>query len=547
MSINAILLYMSIRINTDVLIIGSGIAGLSVALSLPEKMNILLVTKSAISDCSTSWAQGGIAAVRSENDSVAQHINDTITNGHGICNNAVVKDIIEQGPDSILWLEANGINFTKKKGDLDLTLEGGHSQRRITYIKDETGKFLHQGLTHKVKAKKNITILENTQIIDLIHINANKSKKCVGGYLFNKSSKEVRTVQATHTILATGGASKLYQYTTNPNTSTGDGIAAAWRAGCSICNMEFIQFHPTCLYHHSNKSFLISESLRGEGAKLLTNNGKRFMHRYDPREELAPRDVVARAIDNEMKERDQKFVYLDISMKNKQFIKDRFPAIYEKCLELGIDITKEPIPVVPASHYTCGGVKANIDGQTEIEHLYVIGEAAHTGFHGANRLASNSLLECVVMARQNALTIMKHSPDSSKNIELSFWDDSYVTESSEKFIVNYNWDDIRKIMWNYVGIIRTEKNLHLANEKIALIEKEVNLYYSKYYISSDLLELRNIVNISKLIIKSALARKESRGLHFSKDYPISNDKFKKDTLINGRVNEYESDLSKFKV
>ena len=538
---------MSIRINTDVLIIGSGIAGLSVALSLPDKMNVLLVTKNTISDCSTSWAQGGIAAVKSNNDSIAEHVNDTIINGHGICDNQVVQNIVEQGPNSISWLEENGIDFTKKRGELDLTLEGGHSQRRISYIKDETGKFLHIGLTQKIKDKSNITILENTQIIDLIHINTNKSKKCLGAYLFNKTSKEVYTIQATHTVLATGGASKLYQYTTNPNTSTGDGIAVAWRAGCTISNMEFIQFHPTCLYHHNNKSFLISESLRGEGAKLLTNDGNRFMHRYDSREELAPRDIVARAIDNEMKERDHKYVYLDISMKDEQFIRNRFPAIYEKCLELGIDISKQPIPVVPASHYTCGGIKAEIDGQTEIENLYAIGEAAHTGFHGANRLASNSLLECVVMARKNALTMMEYSPDNSRNIELSYWDDSYVRESSEKFKINYNWDDIRKIMWNYVGIIRTEKNLLLANEKIDLIEKEVNLYYSQYYISSDLLELRNIVNIAKLIIKSALTRKESRGLHFSKDYPISNDKFKKDTEITGRINEYESNLSKFKV
>lgn len=538
---------MSIRINTDVLIIGSGIAGLSVALSLSEKMNVLLVTKNKISDCSTSWAQGGIAAVRSKSDSITEHINDTIINGHGICDNKVVDEIITQGPSSILWLEKNGINFTKKRGEVDLTLEGGHSQRRISYIKDETGKFLHEGLTRKIQNRTNITILENTQIIDLIHINTDKSRKCLGGYLYNKVSKEVYTIQATHTVLATGGASKLYQFTTNPNTSTGDGIAVAWRAGCTISNMEFIQFHPTCLYHRSNKSFLISESLRGEGAQLLTKDGERFMHRYDPREELAPRDVVARAIDNEMKERDLRHVYLDISMKDKKFVQNRFPAIYEKCLELGIDITKQPIPVVPASHYTCGGVKVGIDGETEIKNLYVIGEAAHTGFHGANRLASNSLLECVVMARKNASTIINAPTDNSGRIKVSSWDDSYVTESSEKFIVNYNWDDIRKIMWNYVGIIRTEKNLNLANEKIALIEKEVNLYYNKYFISSDLLELRNIVNIAKLIIKSALKRKESRGLHFSKDYPLSNDRFKKDTEISGRINEYESDLSIFKV
>ena len=540
---------MSNYINTDILIIGSGLAGLSVALSLPRDTKILLVTKDKIDACSTSWAQGGIAAVHYSNDDITDHIRDTIDTGHGLCNKKVVEEIIKQGKDSIEWLESNDIFFTRKKGEIDLTLEGGHSQRRICYIKDETGKYLHQGLIDKIKLRNNISILENTQIIDVITDELTGLKKCLGAYLYNRSTEKVSTIKSSHTIIATGGASKLYQYTTNPNTSTGDGIAVAWRAGCTISNMEFIQFHPTCLYHPQKKSFLISESLRGEGAKLLTKDMRPFMHKYDKREELAPRDIVARAIDNEMKTKDHEFVYLDISMKDKEFLKNRFPAIFEKCLEIGIDISKNPIPVVPASHYTCGGVQTKVSGETEINNLYVIGESAHTGFHGANRLASNSLLECIVMAKENADLIQKKLSSKGKGLDnaLPEWDDSYVRESSEKFIINYNWDDLRKIMWNYVGIVRTQKNLNIALEKINLIEKEVNQYYQKYYISSGLLELRNIINVSKLIIKSALLRKESRGLHYSKDYPLFNNKYLHDTCLRGRRSDNSADFAKIKV
>ena len=540
---------MSNYINTDILIIGSGVAGLSVALSLPRKINVLLVTKDKMQACSTSWAQGGIAAVQKSNDKIQDHMRDTIDNGHGLCDPKVVKSIIEQGKNSIDWLEDHNVLFTRKKGEIDLTLEGGHSKRRICYIKDETGKYLHQGLVKQIKHRDNITILENTQVIDVITDDKNNIKKCQGAYLYNRLTEKVITIRSTHTVLATGGASKLYQYTTNPNTSTGDGIAVAWRAGCTISNMEFIQFHPTCLYHPEKKSFLISESLRGEGAKLLTQDMETFMHKYDKREELAPRDVVARAIDNEMKAKDHKFVYLDISMKDKSFIKNRFPAIYEKCNEIGIDISVDPIPVVPASHYTCGGVQAKISGETEIENLYVIGEAAHTGFHGANRLASNSLLECIVMAKENAKLLQKKlsSEINARDFDLPEWDDSYVRESSEKFIINYNWDDLRKIMWNYVGIVRTQKNLNIALEKINLIEKEVNQYYQKYYITSELLELRNIINVAKLIIRSALLRKESRGLHYSKDYPLFNKKYSYDTCLKRKKFDHKYGFTKFRV
>ena len=533
--------------NTDILIIGSGLSGLSLALSMPKNFNILIVTKDKLDSCSTAWAQGGIAAVIGNNDSLASHIKDTIDNGHGLCNLDVVNEIINNGPECINWLEENQIQFTRINNKIDLTLEGGHSNRRISYIKDQTGRFLHNGLTSVIKKIDNVTILENTQIIDLIHEYNDNEKRCLGAYLYNKDTHKVTTVKSKFSILATGGASKIYQYTTNPHTSTGDGIAAAWRAGCTVTNMEFIQFHPTCLYHPENKSFLISESLRGEGAKLLGKDLQPFMHHYDSRCELAPRDVVARAIDNEIKTKGLKCVFLDITMKDKAFITNRFPAIYEKCLKMGIKISEELIPVVPASHYTCGGVQVDISGETEIKNLFVIGEAAHTGFHGANRLASNSLLECVVMARKCAENILSKNSTVSLTSSIPPWDDSYVTESSEKFKLSHNWDDLRKIMWNYVGIIRTKKNLSLANEKISLIEKEVNQYYQKYYITSDLLELRNIIQISKLIIKSAMSRKESRGLHFTKDYPLSNDIFCKNTEILGRENEYKSRVVKFKV
>ena len=539
---------MGMNKNTDVLIVGSGIAGLSAALMLPDDVKITLITKGDSKSCSTSWAQGGIASVLSETDSFEKHLNDTISNGNGIVNKNVASTIIKEGPYCINWLKSHGVPFTEKDNKIDLTLEGAHSERRIAYIKDETGAVIHKILNDKVKLNKNINILEGSSLVDLItqKNSSNNKNNCIGAYVFCKNTKIIFTIKAKKVILATGGASKIYQFTSNPNTSTGDGIAAAWRAGCSVVNMEFIQFHPTCLYHPDIKSFLISESLRGEGGILYTPDNIRFMGNYDERKELASRDVVARAIDNEMKMHGYNNVYLDISHMSSNFIKKRFPTIYKKCMSIGIDITKEQIPVIPASHYTCGGVQTDVNGKTEINNLYVIGESAHTGFHGANRLASNSLLECLVMSKK-CIEDIKYSEQMSDNKLLPKWDDSLVTESEEKFAISHNWDELRKIMWNYVGIVRSDNRLKIALEKINLIEKEVNEHYYQHRISVDLLELRNIIHVSKLIIKSAMLRKESRGLHYSIDYKKTNTKYAQNTYIKGRKNEYHLKLVRFKV
>ena len=536
--------------NTDVLIVGSGIAGLSLALRLSNDVKVILITKGRADECSTSWAQGGIASVTSRQDSFEKHLNDTYKNGHNIVNKKVASQIIEEGPSCINWLEEIGVPFTKDDNDcLSLTLEAAHCERRIVHIDDKTGSVLHKNLYNQVLSRKNIKILYQHQIIDVIsENNLMGNNQCIGAYVFNKKDKKIETYNAKNIVLATGGASKIYQFTSNPYTSTGDGIAVSWRAGCRITNMEFIQFHPTCLYHPDIKSFLISESLRGEGGRLFTPDKKRFMKKYDKREELASRDVVARAIDNEMKQNDYANVFLDISHRSSSFIKKRFPEIYKKCLSVGIDITNEWIPVVPASHYTCGGVETSISGKTDIDNLYVIGESAHTGFHGANRLASNSLLECLVMAKRCSQDLTKSILTyQKKDINLPKWDDSLVTESKERFAISHNWDELRKIMWNYVGIIRSNKRLKTAKEKIGVIEKEMNEYYYKYNITSEMLELRNIINVAKLIIDSALNRKESRGLHYSIDYPDTHKEYKKNSYIEGRKNEYHLKLVKFKV
>ena len=536
--------------STDILIVGSGLSGLTTALMLSKKYKITLITKNRINDCSTAWAQGGIAAALSDIDTCEKHFNDTIKNGQGLADEEITKTCVTEGPDCIKWLIDNGIEFTKKDGKIDLTLEGGHSTRRIIHNKDKTGKVIHDKLNILIKSNRNINIIENSQIIDLI-IKSNgvmKEKTCLGAYVYLKNDKKIITIASSKVILATGGASKIYQFTSNPHTSTGDGIAVAWRAGCTISNMEFVQFHPTCLYHPDVKSFLISESLRGEGGKLLTPSKKSFMHKYDVRQELASRDIVARAIDHEMKKYGYSNMLLDISHKPTEFIKKRFPVIYKKCKSIGIDITKDAIPVIPASHYTCGGVKVDISGKTEIESLFVIGEAAHTGLHGANRLASNSLLECLVMSKKCSEHISSENINIQTNQnDLPLWDDSYVTSSNENIILSHNWDELRKIMWNYVGIVRSNKRLIRAHEKLNIIEDEVNEYYYKHTINSDLLELRNIIQVSRLIINSALERKESRGLHYSLDYPQSNDNYKSDTEIRGRKNNFSSNIIKFKV
>ncbi len=525
---------MTTRLNTEVLIVGTGISGLLSAIELAKRHSVTMLTKSQTDKCSTSWAQGGIAAAM-DNSDIDVHIKDTIKNGHDICNTESVSKIIEQGKKSIDLLIKHGVNFNSDGTQLHQTLEGGHSKRRIAYHNDNTGEEIHSSLLKKAKESKNITIKENVMAIDLI---GRKETFCDGLYAYDEINECVITIKANIVILATGGASKIYQYTTNPDTSTGDGIALAWRFGCTISNMEFMQFHPTCLYHNSEKSFLISESLRGEGAKLINPNNEYFMKKYDSRVELAPRDVVARAIDIEMKNNNFRHVYLDISSKGKHFIHKRFPNIYNRCLELGLDIAKDPIPVVPAAHYTCGGVKTNITGETDCSNLFVIGEAAHSGLHGANRLASNSLLECSVMAMECCKNINQKIKNTNNKV-LPLWDDSYVSDSpDENILVSHNWAEIRKIMWNYVGILRSDKMLHRADERLKVINKEINEFYHTHRINTDLLELRNIIDVAKITTKSAIARKESRGLHYNKDYPGTNPKYNKSTDVNNTKKDF---------
>ena len=525
---------MNTRLNTEVLIVGTGISGLLSAIELSKTYSVTMLTKSRTNKCSTSWAQGGIAAAL-DNSDIDSHVNDTITNGHEICNPESVTRIIEQGRQSIDLLIKHGVNFNTDGTKLQQTLEGGHSKRRIAYHNDNTGEEIHTSLLKKAKKNKKITIKEDIMAIDLI---GRKDALCDGLYAYDESNKSVITIRANIIILATGGANKLYQYTTNPDTSTGDGIALAWRFGCTISNMEFMQFHPTCLYHTSDKSFLISESLRGEGAKLINPNNEYFMKKYDKRAELAPRDVVARAIDIEMKNNNFKHVYLDISFKGKKYILQRFPNIYNRCLELGIDITKDPIPVVPAAHYTCGGVKTTISGETDCCNLYVIGEAAHSGLHGANRLASNSLLECSVMAMECCKKINEKNITYNEK-ELPLWDDSYVSDSSdENILISHNWAEIRKIMWDYVGILRSDKMLNRAKDRLEIINNEINEFYHTHRISTDLLELRNIIDVAKIITKSAISRKESRGLHYNKDYPKVSYKYNKSTELNNTEKDF---------
>ncbi len=527
---------MSDRLNTEVLIVGSGMSGLIAAIKLSKKYTVTILSKSIRSECSTAWAQGGIAAVINDNDDVQNHSYDTISNGHGISNPRSVNQIIGQGKKSIELLAKLGVRFTKRGRSYDQTLEGGHSQRRIVYHNDNTGEEIHSALLREVRKNKKIQILENLMAIDLI---GKKEEFCHGLYAYDKKQKSVVTVKARTVILASGGASKVYQYTTNPNTSTGDGIAMAWRFGCQISNMEFIQFHPTCLYHPKVKNFLISESLRGEGAKLMDPDGNHFMNKYDHRLELAPRDIVARAIDSEMKNNNFSYVNLDISFKSKDFILTRFPNIYHRCLELGIDITKEPMPVVPAAHYTCGGVETNVSGETDCVNLYAIGEVAHTGFHGANRLASNSLLECTVMAIECAKRIMAMNHFSNYDDELPLWDDSFVSKPTEEnILVSHNWAELRKIMWDYVGILRSDKMLAYAKERLEVINSEISEFYYSHHINSDLLELRNLIDVARIITESAESRKESRGLHYNKDYPNMKEAFNHATKLRNKRKDY---------
>ena len=516
----------------DVLIVGSGLAGLSAAMHLAATHRVAILTKGVMHDGSSGWAQGGIAAVLAEGDSFASHIDDTLVAGAGLCDVNATRFVVEHAPESIAWLQKLGVPFSEESGHLHLTREGGHSARRIVHVTDATGAAVQKTLISAVRGTPNITLFEHHTLVDLItHRKLGLAvgglaavpaddNQCLGLYALDDVTDEVVTFRAPHTILATGGAGKVYLYTTNPDTATGDGIAAAWRAGCAVENMEFIQFHPTCLYHPHAKSFLITEAVRGEGGRLLlppSAGGTRFMPSHDERAELAPRDVVARAIDFEMKKGGFDCVYLDISHQGLPFIQEHFPNIYARCLQLGIDMAKEPIPVVPAAHYTCGGIKTDLSGHTDLPGLYAIGETACTGLHGANRLASNSLVECMVFAHAAAKSIA--SSPMSVHVSLPNWDDSRVKDADESVVISHNWDELRRFMWDYVGIVRTNKRLERAAHRIALLQAEIQEFYANFHVTRDLLELRNLVQVADLIVKSAQARRESRGLHFSRDYP----------------------------
>lgn len=507
----------------DVLIVGSGLAGLSAALHLAPTHRVAVLTKRALNDGSSAWAQGGIAAVLAAGDSFEAHVQDTLVAGAGLCDPEATRFVVEHAPEAIGWLRELGVPFSEASreegGGLHLTREGGHSQRRIVHVTDATGAAVQQVLIERVRRTPNITLFEHHTLVDLV--TGTKlgldDPACVGLYALDDATDKVLAFRAPHTILATGGAGKVYLYTTNPDTATGDGIAAAWRAGCRVSNMEFIQFHPTCLYHPHAKSFLISEAVRGEGGLLKLPDGTRFMPAHDERAELAPRDVVARAIDFEMKKHGLDCVYLDISHQPPAFLQEHFPNILARCLELGIDITREPIPVVPAAHYTCGGVLSDLSGRTDIAGLYAIGETACTGLHGANRLASNSLVECMVFARAAAGAIAQ-APVHAR-AELPAWDDSRVTDADEAVVISHNWDELRRFMWDYVGIVRTDKRLERASHRIALLQAEIQEFYANFHVTRDLLELRNLVQVAELIVRCAQARHESRGLHFSRDCP----------------------------
>ncbi len=513
--------------NYDVLIVGSGAAGLSLALKLADhSVNIAVLSKFALTEGSTFYAQGGISAVFDANDSIESHIEDTLIAGAGLCNPEIVKLTVTYGKNSINWLRDQGVEFTQEsigngETKLHLTREGGHSHRRVVHAADATGKAVSMSLIDRAIEHPNINLCEYHNVVELITTkeSGDGQKRVIGTYVLDSKLQQVKTLTARAVVIATGGANKVYLYSTNPQSSTGDGIALAWRAGCRVSNMEFMQFHPTCLYHPNAGSFLISEAVRGEGGKLVLPDGSPFMQRFDERGELAPRDIVARAIDHEIKKRGIDCVYLDISHKSEEFILNHFPTIYRHCLKFDIDITKQPIPVVPAAHYTCGGVTTDSYARTDIANLYAIGEVASTGLHGANRMASNSLLECLVFADRASEAILNTLAEVPAPPNIREWDESKVSDSDEEVVVSHNWSELRHFMWDYVGIVRTDKRLHRAMSRVELLKREISEYYGNFRVTSDLLELRNLVIVAELIIRCAQLRKESRGLHYTLDYP----------------------------
>jgi L-aspartate oxidase len=527
--------------SSDVLIIGGGAAGLSLALRVADNARVTILAKAALTESASLYAQGGVAAVlNGQEDTFDSHIQDTLNAGAGLCRRDTVEFVVRQGPEAIRWLIDRGVPFSQEKQangamEYHLTREGGHSHRRVIHAEDATGRAVETTLESLVRRHPNITLHESHIAIDLItsqKLGRAGPDRCLGVYALNRESGHVVTYSAHFVALATGGACKAYLYTSNPDTSTGDGIAMAWRAGCRVANMEFIQFHPTCLYHPRAKSFLISEAVRGEGGRLTLPNGKPFMQDHDPRGELASRDIVARAIDYEMKRGGLDYVHLDISHKPADFIKSHFPTIYERCKEYGYDITREPIPVVPAAHYTGGGVMTDLSARADLDRLYAVGECAYTGLHGANRLASNSLLECLVFAKTAAEDILKHLPAAGQPpVDLPPWDESRVTDPDEQVVVSHNWDELRRGMWSYVGIVRTTKRLQRAQHRVNMLKEEVREFYSNFKVTNDLIELRNLLLVSELIIRSALARKESRGLHYTRDYPKALPGSPQDTVL----------------
>jgi len=519
----------------DVLILGSGLAGLSLALRLADRLRVAVITKRGLSDGASSRAQGGIAAALDNDDSIEEHVRDTLVAGAGLCSPRATRYVVERGRTEIDWLIRQGVPFTRDSTGIGyhLTREGGHSHRRVIHVADATGWAVQDTLTRRLREHPNVVVFEQHIGIDLI-TGAKLGRPalgCLGAYVLDKQADRVLTFSAAHTVLATGGTGKVYLYTSNPDTATGDGVAMAWRAGCRVANMEFIQFHPTCLYHPHAKTFLITEAMRGEGGILRLPDGMRFMPEHDSRGELAPRDIVARAIDFEMKKRGLDCVYLDVTHKPAGFLVEHFPTIHARCLELGIDIAHQPIPVVPAAHYACGGVMTDFSACTDLPGLYAVGETAFTGLHGANRLASNSLLECLVFSAAAAGDILA-SPRHQAH-SLPPWDESRVTDADEEIVISHNWDELRRFMWDYVGIVRTNKRLERARHRIRLLENEIDEYYANFRVSNDLIELRNLVLSADLIVRCAQRRRESRGLHFSRDYPATR-QVARNTILRNR-------------